>query len=185
MPSAIDIAQGDPLLIAAVQRSRRLIARKALVAAAASAVPLPGVDWAADAALLTRLIPQISAEFGLSVTQIDRLTPLQRERVQKAASAAGALLVGKLITRELLVALARHAGIRLTARQAAKYVPIAGQVVSAALGYAALRTLGELHIRDCVQVARSAGHLLAPPEPSTALPRSQREDKSWNRFLRR
>lgn len=160
MPSAIQLAAGDLALIAAVQRSRRLLARKALVGAAASAIPLPGLDWAADAALLTRLVPQISAEFGLSVTQIEHLAPHQRERVQKAAAAVGALLVGKLVTRELLFRLARHAGVRLTAKQATKYVPFAGQIVSAVLGYTALRTLGEQHIKDCVRVAGMVRRLL-------------------------
>lgn len=163
MPSSIELAQGDPLLIAAVQRSRKLLARKALMAAAASAVPIPGVDWAADAALLSRLVPQISTEFGLSVTQVEQMTPHKRERVQKAASALGALLVGRLVTRDLLLRLAKHAGMRLTAKQATKYVPLAGQIVSAALGYAALRALGEQHIKDCVKVARAAHlHLPAP-----------------------
>ncbi|OUM01886.1 hypothetical protein [Variovorax sp. JS1663] len=171
MPSAIELARGDPQLIAAIQRSRRLLGRKALIAAAASAVPLPGVDWVADAALLSRLIPKISAEFGLSVTQLQGLAPHHRDRIQQAATAAGALLVGKLVTRELLLKLARHAGIRLTAKQATKYVPVAGQVVSAAIGYAALRALGELHIRDCVQVAQSVRHLLpAPGAPESTAP---------------
>jgi uncharacterized protein (DUF697 family) len=185
MPSAIELARGDPQLIAAVQRSRRMLGRKALIAAAASAVPIPGVDWAADAALLSRLIPRISAEFGLSVTQIEGLAPHQRERVQKAAAAAGALLVGKLVTRELLIKLARHAGIRLTAKQATKYVPIAGQVVSAMIGYAALRALGELHIRDCVQVAQSVRHLLPAPEAVEGAPpqlTAQRRRPGWARL---
>ncbi|CAN5742812.1 hypothetical protein BH11PSE7_BH11PSE7_08360 [soil metagenome] len=167
MPSAIELAKGNAALIAAVQRSRRLLARKALLAAAASAVPLPGVDWAADAALLSRLVPQISAEFGLSVTQIENLAPHKRERIQKAATAAGALLVGRLVTRDLLLRLARHAGMRLTIKQATKYVPLAGQIVSAALGYAALRALGEQHIKDCVKVALSVQHLLPPPSQET------------------
>jgi uncharacterized protein (DUF697 family) len=178
MPSAIELTQGDPALVAAVRRSRRMIARKALLAAAASAVPLPGIDWAADAALLSRLVPQISAEFGLSLTQIDKLAPQKRERIQKAATTVGALLVGRLVTRDLLMALAKHAGLRLTTKQAAKYVPIAGQVVSAALGYAALRALGEQHIKDCVQVARSVQMALpAPDDPDS-------ENKS-SRFLSR
>lgn len=163
MPSAIELAQGDPALIAAILRSRKLIARKALMSAAASAVPLPGIDWAADAALLSRLVPQISSEFGLSVTQIDQLAPQKQERIQKAATTVGALLVGRLVTGELLIALAKHAGIRLTAKQATKYVPIAGQAVSAILGYAALRALGEQHIKDCVKVAQAAQHLLPAP----------------------
>jgi uncharacterized protein (DUF697 family) len=166
MPSAIDLANGDPALIAAIGRSRRLIGRKALIAAAASAVPLPGIDWAADAALLSRLVPQISAEFGLSPTQIDRLAPHKRERIQQAAGTVGALLVGRLVTRDLLIALAKHAGIRLSAKQATKYVPLVGQTVSAVLGYAALRALGEQHIKDCVKVAQAAQHLL--PAPASA-----------------
>ena len=190
MPSStIELAQGDPQLIAAVQRSRRLLGHKALLAAAASAVPIPGVDWAADAALLSRLVPQISAEFGLAVTQIENLPPHQRDRIQQAASAAGALLVGKLITRELLLKLAGHAGVRMTAKQAAKYAPIAGQLVSAALGYAALRALGELHIRDCVKVARSVRFQLPPPanaglRPAPALAPASRLQRVWTRIRR-
>ena len=53
---------------------------------------------------------------------------------------------------------------RLTTAQAAKYVPIAGQLVSGALGYAALQYLGEQHIRDCVRVALAAP--LALPAPA-------------------
>jgi len=172
MPSTIELAQGDPQLIAAIRRSRRLLGRRALIAAVAGAVPLPGIDWVADAALLSRLVPQISAEFGLSVAQVDRLAPEQRDRIQKAAAAVGALLVGRVVTRELLLALTRRAGIRLTAQQAAKYVPVAGQVLSAAIGYAAVRALGELHIRDCVQVARAIRFALPPAEASSGAPGS-------------
>jgi uncharacterized protein (DUF697 family) len=163
MSSALELAQGNPQLIASIRRSRRLLGRKAVLAAIAGAVPLPGIDWAADAALLARVIPQISTEFGLSGTQVERMAPHDRERIRRAAATVGALMVGRLVTRELLVKLARHAGVRLTAQQAAKFVPVAGQVVSASMSYAALRALGELHIKDCVRVAHSVGHQLPPP----------------------
>ena len=87
----------------------------------------------------------------------------RRERIQKPATTVGALLVGRLVTRDLLLRLAKHAGVRLTAKQATKYVPIAWQRVSGALGYAALRALGEQHIKDCVRVSTTLA--LAPPEP--------------------
>ena len=186
MPSAVELAQGDPELIAAIRRSRRLLSRKAMMAAAVGAVPVPGLDWAADATLLSRVIPQISAEFGLSVTQLDRLAPYDRERIQKAAGAVGALLVGRLVTRELLIKLARHAGVKLTAQQAAKYVPIVGQAVSATLSYAALRALGELHIKDCVKVAQSVRHLLPSPvagtEPRPVPRRTSLLGGAWHRL---
>ncbi len=151
----------DPDLQAAVERSHRLLHRRALVAAAASAVPVPGLDWAVDAALLSRLLPQISEQFGLSPAQIDALDPRTHEQVQKAIGLVGSVLIGKLITREMVLRLARTMGVRLSTKQVAKYVPLAGQAVSAALGYAILRYLGTQHIRDCVRICQTAQ--LAPP----------------------
>ncbi|MBL8370885.1 MAG: hypothetical protein JNK28_05810 [Burkholderiaceae bacterium] len=155
-PSSMELAAGNPALEQAVRRSRALLHRRALVAGVASTVPIPGVDWAVDAALLSRLIPRISGEFGLLPDQIDRLTPGQRERIQKAVGMVGTILIGKLITRDLILRAAQAVGVRLTAKQAARYVPLAGQAAAAVMGYTAIRYLGEQHIRDCVRVAVAA-----------------------------
>ena len=163
-PDAMELTAGDARLQAAVAHSRKLVHRRALTAGVAGAVPLPGLDWAVDAALLSRLIPQINAEFGLTPAQIDRLAPQQREQVQKAVALVGSALIGKFITRELVLRAAQAVGLRLSAQQAAKYVPLAGQAASAALGYATLRYLGEQHLRDCVRVVQAAG--LALPAPA-------------------
>ncbi|MDP4074076.1 hypothetical protein [Acidovorax sp. A1169] len=164
MPTARQMAADDPALAAAVQRSRRMLHRRALVAAAASTVPVPGLDWAVDAALLSRLLPQISSEFGLSAQQLDQLDPEKREKVQKAVGLVGSVLIGKLITRELVIRATQTVGLRLTTKQLAKYVPLAGQAVSAAIGYATLRYLGEQHMQDCVRVAREAQLQLPAPK---------------------
>ncbi len=156
METALQLAEGNAALADAVRRSRKLLNRRALMGAAASAVPLPGLDWAVDAALLSRLVPAINAEFGLTPEQLDRLPGHKREEVQKALAMVGSVLVGKFITRDLVIRMAQGMGKRLTARQAAKYVPIAGQAFSAVMGYTALRYLGEEHIKDCVRVAQAA-----------------------------
>ncbi len=166
MASALDFTEGDQQLIEAVRRSRKLLHRRALVAAAAGAVPVPGLDWAVDAALLSRLIPAINAEFGLTPEQLDRLEPRQRDQVQKAVTMVGSVLIGKFITRDLVLKAATTIGLRLTAGQAAKYVPFAGQAVSAVLGYTAIRFLGEEHLKDCVRVARQAQLALPAPSPA-------------------
>ena len=163
MPSALQLAEGDPDLVARVRTCRRLINRRALVGAAASAVPIPGLDWAVDAALLSRLLPEINAQFGLTPEQIDRLSPHKRDQVQKALGAVGSIVIGKVVTRDLVIRMAKMVGMRLSAKQAAKYVPLAGQAVAAVMGYAALRYLGEEHIKDCVQVAKAAQLRLPPP----------------------
>ena len=163
MPSARQMAANNPELAAAVQRSRRLLHRRALVAAAASAVPVPGLDWAVDAALLSRLLPQINAQFGLTPEQLDQLDPKKREQVQKAVTLVGSVLIGKFITKELVLRATRTVGLRLTTKQLAKYVPLAGQAVAATVGYATLRYLGEQHLRDCVQVVQKAQLRLPAP----------------------
>ena len=127
MASAQQMAADNPQLAAAVQRSRRLLHRRALVAAAASTVPVPGLDWAVDAALLSRLLPQISAQFGLTPEQLDQLDPGKREQVQKAVTLVGSVLIGKLITKGLVLRITRTVGLRLTTKQLAKYVPLAAR----------------------------------------------------------
>ena len=161
MPSALNLATGDAALTAAVTRSRKLLNKRAMVAAAASAVPIPGLDWAVDAAMLSRLIPEINKEFGLTPQQLDKLDPKKRDQVQKAVTMVGSVLIGKLISRDLVIKAATKIGMRLTTKQLAKYVPFAGQIVSAAVGYAAIRYLGEEHMKDCIRVAQEA-HLEVP-----------------------
>ncbi len=157
MPSALNMAQDDAYMQEAVKRSRKLLHKRALLAGAVSAVPVPGLDWAVDAAMLSRLIPEINREFGLTPQQLDSLNPKKREQVQKAVTMVGSVLIGKLISKDLVVAAATKIGMRLTTKQLAKYVPFAGQIVAATVGYAAIRYLGEEHMKDCIRVAQKAG----------------------------
>lgn len=156
MPTALHMASDDAALEAAVKRSRKLLNKRAMVAAVASAVPIPGLDWAVDAALLSRLIPEINKEFGLTPSQLDQLDPKKRDQVQKAVALVGSVLIGKFISRDLVIKAATKIGVRLSTKQVAKYVPFAGQIVAATVGYAAIRYFGEEHMKDCIRVARQA-----------------------------
>ena len=157
MPTnALDLAADDAALQAAVKRSRKLLNKRALIAAVASAAPVPGLDWAVDAALLSRLIPQINREFGLAPEQIDQLDPGKREQVQKAVAMVGSVLIGSFITRDLILKVVTKIGARLATKEVAKYIPLAGQLVAAGIGYAAIRYFGEEHMTDCIRVARQA-----------------------------
>ncbi len=149
-------------LQAVAARCRKKVVRRALLAAGVAIVPVPGIDWLTDIGVLVRLLPQISSEFGLTPAQIERLAPDRRIVVYKAISAGGGMLVGRVITRELVLRVVQLVGVRLTAQQAAKFVPIAGQAVSAALTFTALRYVCEQHIQQCLAVARQ----LQLPAPS-------------------
>jgi len=156
MPTALHLAADDAALQAAVKRSRKLLNQRALIAAVASAVPVPGLDWAVDAALLSKLIPAINREFGLAPEQIDQLDPTKREQVQKAVAMVGSVLIGSFISRDLIIKATTKIGARMATKQLAKYVPLAGQIVAATVGYAAIRYFGEEHMKDCIRVAKQA-----------------------------
>jgi uncharacterized protein (DUF697 family) len=133
---------------------RRLVTKRALMAAGVAAVPVPGIDWVTDVGVLMKLIPDINRAFGLTPEQIERLAPDRRVMVYKAISAGGGMLVGRLVTRELIVRVLKLIGVRLTAQQAAKYVPIAGQAVSAALTFSGLKFVCEQHVQQCIAVSQ-------------------------------
>jgi uncharacterized protein (DUF697 family) len=149
-------------------RCRRVVTQRALMAAGVAMVPVPGLDWLTDVGVLVKLLPEINRAFGLSPDQIERLAPDRRVVVYKAISTGGGLLVGKLVTRELVIQALKIVGVRLTTQQAAKFVPIAGQAVSAMLTFGALKYVCEQHIRQCQAVARQ----LALPAPE--LPMAER-----------
>ncbi len=163
------VVPDTPTRIEAVaERCRRLVTRRALVGAGVAMVPLPGLDWMTDVAILVKLIPEINREFGLTPEQVERLSPDRRVVVYKAITAGGGLLIGRVVTRELVMTLLRLVGVRLTTQQAAKFVPVAGQAVSAMLTYGALRFVCEQHIRQCLAVRRQLA--LPAPEPASAEP---------------
>jgi uncharacterized protein (DUF697 family) len=161
--SAWVLVPGSPGEIEAVVRQcRRIVTRRALIVAGVAAVPLPGIDWVTDIATLLKLIPEINRAFGLTPEQVDRLSPDRRLAVYKAISAGGSVLVGRIVTRDLILRALRMVGVRLTTQQAAKFVPVAGQAISAALTFSALKYVAEQHIQQCAAVAR----MLALPAPA-------------------
>lgn len=156
------VVPDTPADIEAVARQcRRLVTKRALLAAGVAVMPVPGIDWITDVGVLLKVIPEINQKFGLTPEQIERLAPDRQVVVYKAISAGGSLLVGKLVTRELILKVLKFVGIRLTTQQAAKYVPIAGQAVSAMLTFSALKFVCEQHIKQCIDVSRQ----LALPAP--------------------
>lgn len=151
----------DWILIPASQREiesvclkcRRMVLRRAAISAGVSAVPIPGVDLAADLGLLLGLIEEINVEFGLTPEQIARLQPDTRVIVYEMLVGMGSLLIGKLVTRELVARLLKRSGMKSMFKHAARIVPVAGQIASAAIGFAAFRAIGNQHIDACAELA--------------------------------
>ncbi len=139
---------------AARERCREMVRKRAMVSAGVAAIPLPGVDILSDLTTFTVLVEEVNKEFGLSQKQIERLHPRMRVLAYQAAASVGGMLVGKLVTQKLVLALFKRAGLKIAAKTVTKVVPIAGQIASAAIGFALFRKMGYQHVEACAQVAR-------------------------------
>ncbi|TFW29414.1 hypothetical protein E4L96_01525 [Massilia arenosa] len=136
------------------ERCRGIVRRRAALAAGVSAVPIPGVDVVSDVALFTRLVEEINRSFGLTEAEIGRWQPEIRVMAYRAAAGVGGMLVGRLVTKELVLKILAKSGAKLAAKTTAKVVPLAGSIASAAIGFAVFRQMGYQHVEACAEVAR-------------------------------
>lgn len=138
---------------AVARRCRRIVTRRALVAAGAAVVPVPGVDVAVDLGMLVKMLNEINEAFGLTPAQIDALAERRRLTAYRAIAAIGSSYIGRILTRELALTLLKRVARRIATATAVKYVPLAGQALAAGISFAAIKYIGERHIEDCVAVA--------------------------------
>lgn len=134
------------------QKCRAMARRRALLAAATSLIPVPGIDLATDLALMTRVIARINEHFGLSEAQLGRLSSQRQALVYRLLANAGGTLAARLTTPLLVGRIVRLVGIRLTAMEAARLVPVAGQIVAAGIGYWSVNTVAMRHIAHCERI---------------------------------
>jgi uncharacterized protein (DUF697 family) len=135
---------------------RSMVMKRAGLSAGATVIPIPGADIGADVALLLDLIPAINRRFGLTPEQIDRLDPQIRRITLLAISSVGSELIGKLVTRPLILQVLKRIGIRVTTKSVARFIPFLGQAIAATISFAAMRMVGNAHVDDCYEIARQA-----------------------------
>ena len=126
--------------------------RRALLGAVTSLIPVPGIDLATDLALMTKVIERINQHFGLSEAQIGQYSSQRQALVYRLLANAGGTLAARLTTPLLVGRIVRLVGIRLTAMEAARLVPIAGQMVAAGIGYWSVNTVAMRHIAHCERI---------------------------------
>ena len=135
---------------------RAMVNARSGASALVAAVPIPGPDVAADVSILLEMIPAINRRFGLAPDQVAQLSPAMQGVVMASVSRVSSALVGKALTKELVVLLLKRIGVRIATKTAARFVPLLGSAVSAGVSFTAMRMLGNKHVDDCYAVARAA-----------------------------
>ena len=131
-----------------------MVTARASVAAGTSAIPTPGVDIAADVAIMLELIPAINRKFGLDPEQIEGYSPATKQLLLTLIKRAGAAMVGQAITKTLITQALKKVAGRTVAKQVLKFVPVLGWAANAAIGFGAMKYLGNAHVDDCYEVCR-------------------------------
>lgn len=131
----------------------QMVNKRALLSGAAAAVPLPGVDLSADITIMVELLSQINKRFGLSEEQLSQLDMERKKVLLVIISSVGNELAGRTVSATVVRSLLKRAGNRIAAKQLSRFVPIAGQALSAGVSFAAMRYLGRNHVEQCYQIA--------------------------------
>ncbi len=143
---------------------KTMVRKRALASSGMVLVPVPGVDIAADVGLLLELLPAINRQFGLTPEQINRLDPQFKSFLYGVIKTTGTRVVGQLVTKQVALLLLKKMGFRLTAKQALKFIPFAGQAAAAALSGSAMLLIGHAHIEECYAIAKKAFEYQALPQ---------------------
>ena len=153
-PDAPDIVAALRQLDRVRADARAMVTRRASLSAGAAIVPIPGFDIGTDVTILVRLLPRINEKFGLAPEQIEALDADTKRAVMMFVSAVGSKLIGRIVTRDVVLKILMKLGVRVTTKGIVKFVPLVGQALSASLSFGAMRLLGNQHVDDCYEVAR-------------------------------
>lgn len=131
-----------------------LISARAKVSAGVAIIPIPFFDVAVDVGMLSKLLPEISARFGLS-GELDpsNIGSSDKERQRNLIERATAI-GGLVATRSVVNKTVQGFGGRILGKQVAKYVPFGGQIVAGTIGYLIFKKIADDHLEQCYRVAK-------------------------------
>lgn len=135
---------------------KAMVNKRAGLSAVAAVIPIPGADIGADMTLLLEMLPAINQKFGLSPAQIASLDPQLKKIVLIGITSIGSQLIGKVITKPIILQILSRVGARVASKSVAKFVPILGQALAASISFGAMKLVGNAHVDDCYQVAKQA-----------------------------
>ncbi|MCU9592194.1 hypothetical protein MHI19_15880 [Bacillus sp. FSL M7-1004] len=131
----------------------KMVNKRATASGLAGAIPVPGLEIGTDATIMMELIPKINRKFGLSEEQIDELDADSKKVILVLATSIGNEMIGKMIKKNAVPNLLKKMGLKkIATKSTAKFLPVAGQVLSGSISFFAMRGLCKSHIEDCYNV---------------------------------
>ncbi|MBM5816941.1 MAG: hypothetical protein FJ083_10315 [Cyanobacteria bacterium K_Offshore_surface_m2_239] len=115
---------------------------------------MPGLDLAADVSLLLTLGEEIAAIYGLTRSQFDVIKRLRGPKAMPSLIAKIAQCSTRHLAREGLIGLRKRLATREASRQSTRWIPLAGPLIAAGIGWQSTFMLGERLVDEADALAR-------------------------------
>ncbi|CAM4166023.1 hypothetical protein [Acinetobacter pragensis] len=132
-----------------------LAKKRAYFSAGAAVVPVPFFDVVIDVGILSQLIPEINARFGLSPEQISVYDPATKQIHWNELRKRGVEFSGLVVARTAIKKSINNAAAKYITKQVTKFIPLGGQAIAASLGYFVMKKVADAHIDETYKLAKS------------------------------
>lgn len=132
-----------------------LVQKRAYVSAGVAVIPVPFLDVVVDVGILSQLIPEINARFGLAPEQISVFDLETKQIHWQELRKRGFEFSGLVVARTAVKNSIHNFASKMITKQVSKYIPLGGQLVAASLGYFIMKKVAETHVEDCYKLAKS------------------------------
>jgi uncharacterized protein (DUF697 family) len=131
-----------------------LTKKRAYWSAGAAIVPIPFFDVVVYLGMLTQIIPDINARFGLAPEHISVYDPETKKVHWDELRKRGFEFSGFVVARTAMKKSFNGFFTKIATKQVTKFIPLGGQLIAASLGYFMMRKITEAHIQDCYNLAK-------------------------------
>ncbi|MEX5440363.1 hypothetical protein WCE01_09400 [Acinetobacter indicus] len=131
-----------------------LVKKRAYVSAGAAVIPVPFLDVVIDVGILSQLIPEINARFGLSPEQVSVYDPETKQIHWQELRKRGIEFSGLVVARTAVKKSLDNVAAKVITKQVTKFIPLGGQLVAASLGYFVMKKVAEAHVEESYKIAK-------------------------------
>ncbi|KAA8733750.1 hypothetical protein F4V57_06765 [Acinetobacter qingfengensis] len=136
------------------QQSLELVKKRAYISAGAAIVPIPFFDLFVDLGVLSTLLPEINAKFGLSEKHMQVYNPATKKvnwtELRKRGFELSSFVAARTIAKQSVNGIVS----KFLTKQVTKFIPLGGSIVAGTLGYVLMKKIAETHVEDCYETAQ-------------------------------
>lgn len=132
-----------------------LVKKRSYVSAGVAVIPVPFLDVVVDVGMLSILIPEINARFGLSPEQVSVYDPATKKVHWNELRKRGFEFSGLVAARTAAKLSLNNMASKIITKQVTKFIPLGGSIIAASLGYIVMKKVAEAHVEESYKLAKS------------------------------